>query len=235
MTTVETLENSVARAEPQTRAEFIKNTYIHVAMALVAFAGIEALLVTSGFAEAFGSFALGSSLMWFVVLAAFIGVSIFANNMAMKTTSKASQYAGLSIYVIAEAVIFSPLIWIAAYYAGATVLPTAIFLTLAMFGGLTFLAFFGGTDYSFLGRFLKIGGFVALGIIVAGMIFGFNLGLWFSGAMIAFASGSILYETSNIIRHYNKNQYVAASLSLFASVALLFWYILSFLLSFTKD
>jgi FtsH-binding integral membrane protein len=44
--------------------------------------------------------------------------------------------------------------------------------------------------------------------------------------MVAFAGGAILYDTSNILHRYNTNQHVAAALSLFASVALLFWYIL---------
>ena len=53
----------------------------------------------------------------------------------------------------------------------------------------------------------------------------------FSGFMIFFAAGAILYDTSNIIHHYNPEQYIAASLSLFASVALLFWYMIQFLMS----
>ena len=44
--------------------------------------------------------------------------------------------------------------------------------------------------------------------------------------MVLLASISILYSTSNIIHHYGTEQYVAASLGLFASVALLFWYVL---------
>jgi FtsH-binding integral membrane protein len=76
-----------------------------------------------------------------------------------------------------------------------------------------------------------VGGFVALGIIVVSMIFGFNLGTIFAGAMALFASVAILYNTSNIIHHYRTDQYVSAALSLFASVALLFWYILRIFMS----
>ena len=41
--------------------------------------------------------------------------------------------------------------------------------------------------------------------------------------MVVFASGAILYNTSNLIHRYQPGQHVAAALSLFASVALLFW------------
>jgi FtsH-binding integral membrane protein len=44
--------------------------------------------------------------------------------------------------------------------------------------------------------------------------------------MVLVASGYILYHTSNVMHHYHTDQYVAASLALFASVALLFWYVL---------
>jgi FtsH-binding integral membrane protein len=52
--------------------------------------------------------------------------------------------------------------------------------------------------------------------------------------MVLFAGAAILYSTSNVFLHYRTDQYVAASLSLFASIALLFWYILRILLSFRR-
>jgi FtsH-binding integral membrane protein len=80
---------------------------------------------------------------------------------------------------------------------------------------------------------LSIAGFVALGLILCSAIFGFQLGVIFIGAMIALASGYILYETSNVLHHYRIGQHVAASLALFASVALMFWYMVQLLLSLT--
>jgi FtsH-binding integral membrane protein len=71
-----------------------------------------------------------------------------------------------------------------------------------------------------------IGGFVALGLIVASFLFGFELGLLFSAGMVLLAGASILYTTSNLLHHYRTDQHVAAALELFAAVALLFWYIL---------
>ena len=50
-------------------------------------------------------------------------------------------------------------------------------------------------------------------------------------AMVAFAGAAILYDTSNVLRHYPEDRYVAASLELFASTALMFWYVLRLLSS----
>jgi len=110
----------------------------------------------------------------------------------------------------------------------------AAIITGLLFLGLTVTAFTTKTNFSFLGGILKIGSFVALGIIAASCIFGFTLGLLFSGVMVAFAAGAILYTTSSIIHDYNTDQHVAASLSLFASVALLFWYVLRILIALTS-
>ena len=71
-----------------------------------------------------------------------------------------------------------------------------------------------------------IASFLALGFIICAMIFGFSLGLVFSLAMVVLASAAILYDTSNILHKFRMDQHVAASLSLFASVAMLFYYIL---------
>ena len=56
----------------------------------------------------------------------------------------------------------------------------------------------------------------------------------FSGVMVVFAGACVLYHTSNVLHKYQTNQYVAASLALFASVALMFWYILQLIMSLQR-
>jgi len=224
----------VANAAETERANFIKRTYVHLAGAIAAFAIIESLLIKSGVALSFMGLLSGSKWSWLIVLGAFMLVSTVANNWAHSAISREKQYMGLGLFVIAEAVIFMPLIYMAVARA-PDVLQNAVIVTAALVGGLTFTAFSTKINFSFMGRFLMIGGFIAMGLIVASMLFGFSLGLWFSGAMILFAAGSVLYSTSNIIHEYHTEQHVAASLSLFSSVGLLFWYILQFMMSMGDD
>ena len=89
--------------------------------------------------------------------------------------------------------------------------------------------FVSGADFSFLRGALTIAMFAAIGLVFAGMLFGFSLGIWFSVGMIVLLSGYILYDTSNILHHYHTDQHVAASLALFASVATLFFYVVRLL------
>ncbi|MBT7405410.1 MAG: permease, partial [Opitutae bacterium] len=144
------------------------------------------------------------------------------------------QYLGLGLFVVAEAIVFLPLLYIATFYAGEGLIATAGLMTLLLVGGITATVFITKKDFSFMGSVLTMGGFVALGFILCSMIFGFSLGLVFSSVMVLFAGGSVLYSTSNILHRYNTDQHVAASLSLFASVALLFFYILQVLMSLSS-
>jgi FtsH-binding integral membrane protein len=221
-----TFGNTVAEAMPADRATFIRKTYIHLAGAIVAFIGLEAYLMVSGMGLAITQTMLGTKWGWLLVLLAFMGVSMLANWWASSQTSKTMQYLGLGLYTVAEAIIFAPLLWYAQVRAGSSVIVEAGVVSIGLFLGITAVVFLTKKDFSFLGPILMIGGFVALGAIVASIAFGFTLGTLFAFIMVAFAGASILYETSNVMNRYNTDQHVAASLSLFASVALLFWYIL---------
>jgi FtsH-binding integral membrane protein len=127
--------------------------------------------------------------------------------------------------VAAEAILFVPLLYIVEAMAPGTI-RSAVLATLLGFAGLTGVAFITRKDFSFVRGLLLWGGVVALVAIVAATLFGLELGTWFSMGMIAFAGVAILYDTSNVIHHFPEDRYVAAALELFASVALMFWYIL---------
>jgi FtsH-binding integral membrane protein len=223
----------VANAAESERAAFIKRTYVHLAGAIAAYAVVVSLFIASGIANAFMGVLAGTPWLWFVVLAAYMGVSMLADNWAHSGVSRERQYMGLGLYIVAFGFLSTIPIARALYMDGSILLHAAL-ITAALVGGLTFTAFSTKVNFSFMGRFLMIGGFVAMGIIIAGAIFGFSLGLWFMGAMIIFAAASVLYSTSNIIHEYHTDQHVAASLSLFSSVGLLFWYVIQFLMAFAS-
>lgn len=219
---------SAAEALPAHRAQFIRKTYMLLAMAILAFVAVEAALFMTGAAYAIVSVMfMGGSMGWLVVLGLFMAVSFLANRWAMSNTSTAMQYLGLGIFIIAEAIIFVPMIFIAATYSDATVIPKAGIVTLGLFLGITATVFITKADFSWLGPIVAIGGFAAMGFIVASIIFGFSLGSIFAFVMVAFAGTAILYNTSQVLHQYNTSQHVAAALTLFAGIALLFWYILS--------
>ena len=228
----QTFTLSAANSPAAERAAFIRKTYAHLAGALLAFTGLEYYLVNAPFAQKL-AMTMTSGFSWLIVLAAFMGVGYVADRLAHSQSSEGMQYLGLGLFVVAEAIIFLPLLFVATFYSDPGLIPTAGLMTLLLVGGLTATVFITKKDFSFLGGILSIGFFVALGFIVCSMIFGFSLGLVFSSVMVLFAAGSVLYTTSNIMHHYHPKQHVAASLALFAAVALLFWYVLQVLMALT--
>lgn len=218
------------------RLAFIRRTYGHLAGAIAGFIAVEAILLNAipdsammrmmGMIRGWG---------WLLVLGGFMAVSWVARMWAESNQSRPMQYLGLSLYVVAEAVVFLPILFFATRFAGSSVIPSAGLITVLAFAGLTGAVFFTRADLAWTGKFLCIAGFAALGVGICGMLFGFNLGVFFSGVMVALAAGYIAYDTSNVLHHYNTDQHVAASLALFASVALLFWYVLRLVMAFSSE
>lgn len=220
----------VAKASADERSAFIRRTYGHLAAAIGAFALLEYVLLQMEFVRPLVR-TMVTGYNWLIVLGLFMVVGWIADKWARTATSKGMQYAGLVLCVVAWSVIFLPLLYVASRFSSPNVIPSAGLLTLGLFGGLTGTVFITKKDFSFLRTGLMVASFVALGLIVAGVMWGFNLGTLFAVAMVGLAGGYILYYTSNIMHHYRTDQHVAASLALFAAVALMFWYILLLFMS----
>lgn len=226
------IQGNVADAPVTERMTFIRKTYAHLLFAALAFVLLSWAFYRAGIGERILSMIGESQYGWLLVLGGFMVVGWMASAMAA-TAKTGIAYVGLGLYIVAEALIFSPIILIAHdMYPG--VLPQATILTGLGFAALTFYVFSTKKDFSFLGPGLAVVGLLAIGTIVAGAIFGFNLGTWFSVLMILFACGAILYSTSKVLHKYTSTQYVAASLELFAAIALLFWYVLRLLMDLRR-
>ncbi|MCU0787389.1 MAG: Bax inhibitor-1 family protein [Verrucomicrobia bacterium] len=217
----------VAALDADARGAFVTKTYLHLFGAIGAFTLIEVFLFRSGIAYSLAKVLLGGS--WLLVLGGFIVVSWLASRIAFAASSLAAQYAALAGFILAEAIIFVPLLVLAEINAEG-VIGSAAGITLIGFGALTGVVLYSRKDFSFLRGILMWSGIVALGAIVGAVLFNFNLGAWFSVAMIALAGASILYDTSNVLHNYPEDRYVGAALSLFASVAMMFWYVLRLLM-----
>jgi FtsH-binding integral membrane protein len=218
----------VAERSADVRSTFIWRTYGHVAAAILLFAGIETYLFDSGLAMPLAQSML--SLNWLIILGGFMIVGWLATHVAHTVQSKPLQYVALVGFVAAQAIMFLPLLAIAISNQPGIV-ESAVGVTLLGTAGLTAVAFITRKDFSFLRSLLVWGGVLALVGIVASVLFGFAMGTWFSVAMIGFAGAAVLYDTSNILHHYPEDRYVGAALQLFASIALMFWYVLRLFMS----
>ena len=234
------IEGAVATLGVSDRVTFLRKTYVHLGISLLAFAAIAGGMMRfmPEMSFKFSRWAL-SGWNWFIVLGLFMLVGYLAERLAHSSTSRAVQYAGLAIFVAAEGLILQPILWkIALRFGGAgfaSILTQSIIITMAIFVGLTLTVFLTKKDFSFLRGALVVCTFAALGVIIASMAFGFSLGAVFCGAMILLMAGYILYQTSIVMRDFPPQAYVAAALMLFSTIATLFWYVIQLVASLRGD
>lgn len=228
------IPGAVATVGVNERVTFLRKTYGHLAGAILAFVALEYMLldVTGPLFEAVTvpwlTFIFENS--WLIVIALFMGASWVAERLAQSDSSKGMQYLGLALYIVAEALIFTPILFYANMEMPGVIADAGV-LTLFLFGGLTATVFISKKDFSFMRGALSMASFGAMGLIVTSVLFGFSLGALFSAAMIILMAGYVLYYTSNVLYHYRPTQYVAASLALFAAIATLFFYVLRLLMA----
>ena len=245
--TARPIAGAVATLGVSDRITFLRKTYAHLGGALVAF-----VLFTAGMMK----FATGLSLKLAIargnsmgtallVLLAFIAVSYGAQRLAMSDTSRGLQYLGLAVTVVLWSVLAQPIIWYTVIKFGATdvltsggtllsakaamVLGEAAIVTIAIFVGLTLTVFYTKKDFSFLGGILSMAMWALIGVVIASLIFGFNLGMIYSGIVIFLMGGYILYETSLVMKYFRPSMHVAAALMLFTTVITLFIHVLRIL------
>lgn len=217
----------VSSLSVEDRSTFIWRCYAHVVGAIIAFAAVEAYLIQSGIAARIAGPMINN---WLWVLGGFMLAGWGAAHVAHRLVSKQAQYAAFAFFIVVEAIIFCPLLLRAAMMDPGMI-DSAAGVTLLGCGGLIATAMITRKDFSFLRGLLVWGGILAMVGIASSLLFGFALGTWFSVGMIGFAGAAVLYDTSNIMHHYPEDRYVAASMALFASIALMFWYVLQLFMS----
>ncbi|MFM8980531.1 MAG: Bax inhibitor-1 family protein [Planctomycetia bacterium] len=211
------------------RGAFIKRTYGHLLGAVLGFVLVELLMFKLGLAEGMVRAVAANRVLLWLFVGGFLLVSWFATRVVVRSASLPMQYLALGAYVVFEAVLFVPILWVANTYAPGAITSAGL-ITVLGFAGLTAIAFTLGTDFSFLRGLVRWGFFCAFLAIVAALIFGFELGTWFSVIMVALAGAAILKDTSDVLLHLPSDRHVFGALKLFSSVAIMFLYVLDILL-----
>ena len=234
------IRGAVATLGVSERVSFLRRTYAHLGVALLAFVALTAGIMQTEASERISFNMLsGSGYSWLLVMGLFMFTGYVAERLARSESSVALQYVGLGIGVASWSVILQPMLWMAYYTSNTTadfqsLVLNASLITGAIFVGLTLTVFVTKKDFSFLRGALMIASFASLGIIVASIIFGFQLGALFSGLMIMLMAGYILFQTSTIMATFPPRAHVAAALMLFSTIATLFWYVLRLLMELRR-
>lgn len=220
---------TAAMAAAEERAGFLRKTY---ALLLAAVATFVVTLWAAGNVEPVRDMAMSLfraiySTKWGVLLylGLFMGGSWVVHAFAERKPLNLVFFFGFAFLV---GLLLAPLIYgvLSRGAAGVTTINQAALITALTFTGLTAYVFFSGKSFSFLGGALTIVMFALLAVGLAGVLFGFTLGAWFSVAAVALFTGYILYDTGQILHRYPVTAHVSAACVLFVDVILLFKHIL---------
>ena len=201
--------------------------YQHIGLAIAAFIGIEIVLFASGVAEKiYDVVSAGGGAVWLLVLGAFMLGSWMAAQATADLSNPGRQYAGLFGQSALYSLIFAPFLYYVFTVEGGGDVWAAAGITGIGFAALSAVAWTTRRDLSFLRPLIMWGVAAALVLIVGAVIFGADLGTWFSVGMVALMGASILYSTQQIMRRYPEEAYVAGAVQLFSSLMTMFWYVL---------
>ena len=217
---------TAARAGVEERMGFVRKVYaLFFAASLFAIGGV-ALGVTTPAVLMFAA-----SHPWIMLFMMLGGVFVAQAVRHVRGLNLAALFG----FTTLTGVMISPVI---AYVLGRNPdsLAAAGILTVGIFGGLTAYAFISKRDFSFMRGMLMIGLVVVvlsslLNIFLAVSAFSFAI----SAAALLLFSGFVLYDTSNIIRRYPTNEYVAGALSLYLDAFNIFLALLNILNAGDRD
>lgn len=211
------------------RATFLQKTYTLLMLGVAVFAGT---LWASANVPAVQELAIGLYRMgWLVMMLILFGVFYGVRALATKYPINLVAYFGLAFFF---GLLLAPMV-LSVAAVKPDVLTQAVIVTLLVFSGLTAYVFVSGKDFSFMGGALSIGVMAMIGILLAGWLFGFDLGLWFGVLGVVVYAGFVLYDTSRVLHHYPVTAHVPAAIELFTSLVMLFQYVLYLLMSLNND
>jgi hypothetical protein len=116
---------TVAQALPSDRALFIRRTDTHLAGAVAALITVEYLLLMTGIAAAITNLLANSRFIWLAILGGFAILGWLTRSLIARAKSGEQQCVGLGLYGVGEALIFAPILYVAAFYVGGDVIPIA--------------------------------------------------------------------------------------------------------------
>jgi len=207
-------QTTAASTRTDARISFLGKTY-----------GMLALCITAGSLGAYLS--MGTAFPYqhpWMMLFAMIGGIFLVQAVRHKPVI---NFAALLGFGALTGMAVSPLVAFVAEKSGMLV-AQAYMTTAVAFAGLTIYTFVSRKDFSFLKGFVWTG-LIALIVLSLSNYFFFESGtmqLAISGMGVLLFSAFILYDTSSILRDYPDNEYIAAALTLYLDVFLLFEHLL---------
>lgn len=213
---------SVAQSEADVRVQFMRKVYIHLLVGIMAFAGlIWVFMSTPAIVN------LSMKMGWIGAMIGLVALGFIQPRLFSSPNLK-THYIGMGLTVAFYALFMTPLFYIVnnhPSFAGDNILLRAFYLTGAVFGGLTAVVLFTKFDFSRFKGILMVASFALLAVILVSVFTGGGMGLWLTGAIIAFYGFWVLVETSTIQREFPPQAYVAGATFLIMGFLMLLYHV----------
>lgn len=226
---------TVEQEGAEARREFIQKVYAHLLVGLMVFSGVtwammKSPLVWSGDEPGF----LCTMPGWITCFVGMVGLQLMYGRLFSSASLKV-HYIAFGLTIALQGAFCAPLFWFAQHISD-TILRDAFFITTAGFGGLTAIPFLTKKDFSFMGGMLYTATFILMAVGIMSIFFGpFNMGLFWSGAVVLLFSGWVLYHTSQIQRHLPLTAYVFGATMLFIDFVVLLRQVVIILISLASN
>lgn len=223
---------TAAFAAASERADFLKKVYSLLFVGVMGFAATlwaaAHVPLVNGWAMSMAELIYGNRWGWAIYMAIFIGGSYVVHSVAEQKPLGGIAYGA---WMVLLGLLISPIVlFVAGTEGGGVLINQASILTAVVFLGLTAYVLYTGKDFSWLGGILTMAFWTIVVVSVIGMFMGFSLGLWFSGLIVLFSAGHILYDTSMILNRLPTSMPMTGAIWLFTDVVLLFKHILILLM-----
>jgi modulator of FtsH protease len=226
------IASSVVKEDTQTQMAFLQKVYSLFLLGLFSTFG-GALLTLSN--PSIMNLIFGNIIGIIVLIVAYFG--LFFLTSAVRKTPGVNVLALLAFTFVSGLMIVPAILRAVTQTGSMGVVLDASVITGSIFLGLTAYTFITKKDFSFLGGIVVIGTFAVIGImLLLGLLSLFHiqsesayLALAWIGSVLF--SLWILYDTSNIMRMHESDEYVAGALALYLDVINLFLFILRILSS----
>jgi len=228
-------------AKPSIRVDYLKKVMAWTSAGLF-FSGLTGTMMAA-FLHFSGLTFLLSPMVSLVVILGCFGL---AQYVAPKMVFGQQKLAGFLMANVAQGVAMGYLLLSAAIMGQVTsgspfgLIGTALGLTALTAGGMWVYVMSGPKDFSMLGGILSAFSLpmlvlMAIGFVAGPSMLGGVVGILFYGVFVAFSAGALLYQVNIVIHKLRTDQHIEGSYLISMGILILFWNILSLLMSMSRD
>jgi FtsH-binding integral membrane protein len=230
----------ISLATPSDRVEYLKKVMAWTVSGLF-FAGVTGTAM-AGFLYFSGITILSN---YYVSLGIILGSFAIAHYVAPKMVFGENKAAGFVIANVAQGIAMGYLLLSAALLGNITtgnpfsLIGSALMMTALTGTGLLGYVMSGPKDFSLLGGMLSALGLpmlVLMGLsFVMPSLFGGTLGIIFCGVFVVISAAGLLYQLNAVIHQLRTDQHIEGSYLISMGILVLFWNILTLLMSLSRD